>query len=71
MYAEPFSILPFEEESMSDRCKIRRNRSVACLGRPFEQHLLNANVIVKPFDVPQPRYGASDVTVERRRAMCR
>jgi isocitrate dehydrogenase kinase/phosphatase len=39
------------------------------VGRTFEEHLLDTNVIVKPLDVPQPRYCASEMAVERWRAV--
>ena len=68
-HAKPVGILLFKEESMPERRKIGGNRSVARDRRTFEQHLLNANVIVKPLDVPQSRDRACDVAVECRRAV--
>ncbi len=45
------------------------NRAVLGHRRAVEQHVLDAHVVVEPFEMAQPRHGAGGVQVQRRRAM--
>ena len=51
--------------------KVRSDRAIEGRGRAVEQHALDANVIVKPFEMAKAGNGARDMPVKRRHAMAR
>ena len=57
-------------EAVARPSEIGRDRSPSMRdGRAVEQHLLDPHMIVKPFEVAQPRHGAGDVAMHGRRAV--
>ena len=59
-----------EAETMTETGEIRRDVSVPDDRRTIEQHLLDADMIVKPFDMAGSGNSAREVAMHGRRAMC-
>ena len=69
--AEALSVSVFEGETKSWTRKIGGNLTVMRLGGSVEQHVLDAHMVVEPFEVTQPRRGAGGMKMQGRGAMSR
>ncbi len=59
--------LQFEAKSVP--AEVRPDTTILGDGRTVEQHVLDADVIVEPFEMPEARDGAGCVKMKRRCAM--
>jgi hypothetical protein len=63
--------LLLEDEPQAWTTEIGSDNSMARDGRAVEQHVLNSDVVMKPFEMTQTRQRTSDMTMERRRTVAR
>src|SRR5436305_4516929 len=68
-YPEFFGVRPFELQAMAGTLAIGGGITVAQIRCAIEQHLFNADMIVKPFHVAQMRACGCDRQMNRRRTM--
>jgi len=59
-----------EAEAMTQAGEVRRDVSVPDDRRSIEQHLLDADMIVKPFDMAESGNSTRQMAMHGRRAMC-
>src|SRR5689334_19219964 len=70
-YGVALRVSPFERKPVAGAREVRPNHAAAQFGRAVEQHVLDPNVVMEPFLVPQARNRAGRVEVDRRAAMAR
>jgi hypothetical protein len=58
-----------EAEAVAWSRAIQIDRAIAWRWRTVKQHLLDTDVVVKPFEMTQPRRSAGDMQMQRRCAV--